>query len=152
MATSTIVIIAVLGVAAVLVLVALAWLLLKRRTQGRRVKAADIRHQAAQQSHEVGQREALADQTAAKARAAQAEAQATAARASGLQHQAETRRGEAASARHEVEQQFGRADKVDPDAHTRDTREEKSGTRDTRSERSGVAQQGDRTSDRDPAG
>ena len=88
MTTSTIVLIVVVAVVAILLIAAIAWVARKKRTQHRRVEAGDIRDKAAEQSHEVGQREALADETAAKARAAQAEADAKAAHATGLQHQA----------------------------------------------------------------
>ena len=68
----------------------------------------------------MGQREAFADETAAKARVAQAEADAKAAHAAGLQHQAQVRRSDAATARDEVNQEFERADKIDPDSQTPD--------------------------------
>jgi hypothetical protein len=72
--------------------------------------------------------EALADETAAKGRAAQAEAEARAAHAAGLEHQAQEQRSDAVSARGELNREYERADKVDPgaktsseDAETRDT-------------------------------
>jgi FtsZ-interacting cell division protein ZipA len=120
MTTSTIVLIVVVAVAAILAIAAIAWVARNKRTQHRRVEAGDIRDKAADQSHKVGQREALADETAAKARAAQAEADAKAAHAAGLQHQAHIRRSDAATARDEVNQEFERADKVDPDTQTPD--------------------------------
>jgi hypothetical protein len=91
-----------------------------KRNQHRHVEAGKMRDRAEEQSHKVGQREALADETAAKARAAQAEAEAKAAHAKGLQHQAHTRRSDAAAARDEVNQEFERADKIDPDSQTPD--------------------------------
>ena len=115
MTTSTIVLIVVVAVAAILLIAAIAWVARNKRTQHRRVEAGDIRDKAAEQSHKVGQREALADETAAKARVAQAEADAKAAHATGLQHQAQVRRSDAATARDEVNQEFERADKIDPD-------------------------------------
>ena len=120
MTTNTIVLIVVVAVAAILLIAAIAWVARKKRTEHRRVEAGDIRDKAVEQSHKVGQREALADETAAKARAAQAEADAKAAHATGLQHQAEVRRNDAASARDEVNQEFERADKIDPDSQTPD--------------------------------
>jgi FtsZ-interacting cell division protein ZipA len=132
MTTSTIVLIVVIAVAAILAIAAIAWVARNKRTQHRRVEAGDIRDKAADESHRVGQREALADETAAKARVAQAEADAKAAHAAGLQHQAEVRRTDAASARDEVDQEFERADKIDPDTHTNgDTPREDSETRQT---------------------
>ncbi len=132
MTTNTIVLIVVVAVAAILLIAAIAWVARNKRTQHRRVEAEDIRDKAAEQSHMVGQREALADETAAKSRAAQAEADAKAAHATGLQHQAEVRRNDAATARHEVNQEFERADTIDPDTHTDgDTPREDSETRET---------------------
>ena len=120
MTTSTIVWIVVVVIVAALLIAAIAWVARKKRTEHRRVQAGDIREKAVEQSHEVGQREALADETAAKARAAQAEAEAMAAHSAGLQHQAQARRTDAATSRSEVNREFERADKIDPDAPTSD--------------------------------
>jgi Tfp pilus assembly protein PilE len=124
--------IVVIAVAAILAIAAIAWVARNKRTQHRRVEAGDIRDKAADESHKVGQREAFADETAAKARVAQAEADAKTAHAAGLQHQAQVRRTDAASARDEVNQEFERADTIDPDTHTNgDTPREDSETRQT---------------------
>jgi FtsZ-interacting cell division protein ZipA len=131
MATSTIILIVVLAVAAVLLIAALVWVARNKRTEHRRVEAGDIRDKAAAQSHKVGQREALADETAAKGRAAQAEADAKAAHAKGLQHQAQIRRSDAATAREEVNQEFARADEIDPDSQASDKPRKDSETSDT---------------------
>ena len=120
MTTSTIVLIVVIAVAAILAIAAIAWVARKKRTEHRRVEAGDIREKATDESHNVGQREAFADETAAKARVAQAEADAKTAHAAGLQHQAQVRRNDAATARDEVNQEFERADKIDPDSQTPD--------------------------------
>jgi FtsZ-interacting cell division protein ZipA len=120
MTTSTIVLIVVIAVVALLLIAAIAWVARNKRTQHRRVEAGDIRDKAVDESHKVGQREALADETAAKARVAQAEADAKTAHAKGLQHQAQVRRTDAESARDEVNQEFERADKIDPDSQTPD--------------------------------
>jgi FtsZ-interacting cell division protein ZipA len=136
MTTSTIIWIVVV-IAAVSLIAAIAWVARKKRTEHHRVQAGDIREKAVEQSHEVGQREALADETAAKARAAQAEAEAMSAHAAGLQHQAQARRTDAATSRSELNRQFERADKIDPDSPTSDTppsdtaRGDDSETRDT---------------------
>jgi FtsZ-interacting cell division protein ZipA len=131
MTTSSIVWI-VIAVVALVLIAAFAWVARNKRTQHRRVEAGDIRDKATDESHKVGQREALADETAAKARAAQAEADAKTAHAQGLQHQAQVRRTDAASARDEVNQEFERADTMDPDTHTNgDTPREASETRET---------------------
>ncbi|MEU4345769.1 hypothetical protein AB0H00_31745 [Nocardia sp. NPDC023852] len=124
MTTTTIVVIVVVVIAAILIVAALTWLVLNKRKEHRRVEAAGIREKATEQSHEVGQREALADETAAKARAARAEADVRAAQAAGLQERAAAHRGEAVTSRDELKQEFERADKIDPDSQTRDTREE----------------------------
>jgi hypothetical protein len=121
MTTSSIVWIVAVVVAAVLLAAAIAWAARNKRTEHRRVQAGDIRDKAVEQSHEVGQREALADETAAKARAAQAEAEALAAHAAGLQHQAQARHTEAATSRSDLNREFQRADNIDPDSPTSDT-------------------------------
>ena len=121
MTTSTIVWIVVVVLALILLFAVIAAVARKKRTEHRRVQAGDIREKAVERSHEVGQREALADETAAKARAAQAEAEAMAARSAGLQHQAEARRSDAATSRSELNREFERADNVDPDSRTSDT-------------------------------
>jgi hypothetical protein len=121
MATSTIIMIAFFAVAAVLILVALGVVRRHKRTEHRRSQAGDIREKAAEQSHTVGQREALADETAAQARVAGAEADAKTAHAAGLHHQAQARRSDAAAARDDVNQQYVRADTIDPDSQTHNT-------------------------------
>jgi uncharacterized protein HemX len=120
MTTTTIVLIVAVAIAVILGIAVIAWVARNKRTQQRHFEAADIRDQAVDQSHKVGQREALADETAAKARVAQAEADAKAAHATGLQHQAQVRRTDATTARDEVNQEFERADKIDPDTQTPD--------------------------------
>jgi FtsZ-interacting cell division protein ZipA len=120
MTTSTIIIVTVV-VALILLVAAIAWVARKKRTEHRRAQAGDIREKAIEQSHEVGQQEALADETAAKARAAQAEAEAMAAHSEGLQHQAQAHRTDAATSRSELNREFERADKIDPDSPTSDT-------------------------------
>jgi len=117
--TTTVLLIVVVAVAALVLIAAIAWVARNKRTQHRRVEAGDIRDKASDESHKVGQREAFADETAAKARVAQAEADAKAAHAAGLQHQAQIRRSDATTARDEVNQEFARADKIDPDTQTR---------------------------------
>jgi FtsZ-interacting cell division protein ZipA len=132
MTTTTILLIVVVAVAALALIAAIAWVARNKRTQHRRVEAGDIRDKATDESHKVGQREAFADETAAKARVAQAEADAKAAHAAGLQHQAHIRRSDATTARDEVNQEFARADKIDPDTQTRDDGpQEDSETRET---------------------
>jgi hypothetical protein len=115
MATNTIIEIAVAAVAVIVILIALVVLARHKRTEHRRVQAGEIRDDAAEQAHTVGRHEALADETAARARVAAAEADAKSAHARGLAHQAEQRRSGAATARGEVDEKFQRADTLDPD-------------------------------------
>ena len=131
MTTSTIVLIVVVAVAAILLIAALVWVARNKRNQHRHVEAGKIRDQAREETLQVRQREALADETAAKARAAQAEADVKAAQASGLQQQAAAHRSEAVTSRDELNQEFERADKMDPHSQTSDTAREGSETRDT---------------------
>lgn len=119
MDTTTVIIIA--AVVVIALVCAVIWVLLRKRTEDRRVEAAGIRDQAAEQSFKVGQREALADETAARGRAAQAESDAKAAEAERLQHRAHAHSSEAASSRDELKQEWERADKIDPDSESRDT-------------------------------
>jgi hypothetical protein len=120
MATSTLIVIALFAVAAVLLFVVLGVVLRNRRTAHRRVQAGDIRDRATEQSHTVGQREALAEEAAAQARVAQAEGDAKTAHAAGLKHQAQALRSDAATARDDVKTEFERADTIDPDSQTHD--------------------------------
>jgi uncharacterized protein HemX len=121
MATNTIIVVALVAVAAVLILSVVGFVVARKRTDRRRVQAGVIRDRAFEQSHEVGQREALAEETAALARVAQAEAEAKTAHAAGLQHQAQVRRSGAATARDDVNEEYRRANTMDPDSHAGDT-------------------------------
>ena len=99
MSTIMIVMIAFFALAATVILVALGWVLVNKRTQHRRVKADEIRDQAKEETLRINRREALAEETAAKARAAQAQADVKAAQASGLLDEADShRRGVATGA------------------------------------------------------
>jgi FtsZ-interacting cell division protein ZipA len=129
MTTSTIILIAAVAVVAVLIIAAIAWVARNKRTQHHRLEAGDIRDRATEQSHKVGRQEALAEETAAKGRAAQAEADAKAAHATGLQHQAQMRSSDAATARDELNQEFDRANKIDPDTDYDDTSRQNSTSR-----------------------
>jgi hypothetical protein len=61
MAMSTVFAVAFAVVGAVLILASLGFVFVHKRTDRRRVEAGDIRDRAAEQSHEVGQREGRAD-------------------------------------------------------------------------------------------
>jgi uncharacterized protein HemX len=114
MSTGTIVAIAFLALAAVAIVIALGWVLVSKRMQHRHVKADEIREQAKGEALQVKQREALAEETAAKARAAQADADVKAAQASGLEQQAAAHRNEAKTSRDQLDKQWDRADALDP--------------------------------------
>ncbi|KDE98331.1 hypothetical protein Y900_005090 [Mycolicibacterium aromaticivorans JS19b1 = JCM 16368] len=120
MTTSTILLIVVIAVAALVLVAAIAVVARNKRIQHRRTEAANIRDKATEESHMVRQREALADEIAARGRVAHAEADAKAAHAAGLEHQAHIRRNDASTARDKVNEEFKRADKIDPDTHARD--------------------------------
>jgi len=106
--------IAVVSIGLLVVAAALIWQAQRMRKHQRHNKAESIRGQAAQESLRVGQHEALADETAAKARAAQAQADVKAAQASGLQQQAAAHRHEATNSRDHLNQQWDQAEKLDP--------------------------------------
>jgi FtsZ-interacting cell division protein ZipA len=113
MTTTTIVIVAV-ALAALLLLGALAWVARNKRNQHRHTEAETIRDQAREDDRDVTQREALAEETAAKARAAQAEADIKTAQAKGLAQQADGHRSEAAASREDLNERFDHADALDP--------------------------------------
>jgi hypothetical protein len=137
MATSTVIEIAVAAVAVIAILIALGVVVRHKRTEHRRVQAGEIRDDATEQAHKVGRREALADETAARARVAAAEADAKSAHARGLTHQAEERRSGAATARGEVDEQFQRADTLDPDTDDPDTDSDHAQRKDSAAHRTG---------------
>lgn len=117
MNTNTIAVI--VGAVGLLVLAGLLiWLALRVRKHQRLNEAEGIRSAAAAETLKVSQREALADETDAKARAAQAEADIKAAQSSGLQQQAAAHRGEAVAARAKLNEQWDRAEELDPAAPT----------------------------------
>ena len=72
MATSTTILIIVAAVVAILLIAGLTWVARNKRNQQRHVEADNIREDARHETLLVNQQEALADETAAKARAAQA--------------------------------------------------------------------------------
>jgi FtsZ-interacting cell division protein ZipA len=122
MVTSTTVLIIVAAVAAVLLVAGLIWVARNSRNRQRHVEADKIREDARHETLLVNQQEALADETAAKARAAAAEADVNAAQAAGLQQQAAVHRGEAVTSRDHLNKQWDRADTLDPASPASDTR------------------------------
>jgi hypothetical protein len=123
MSTSMTIEIALFAVAAVVILIALCFVLINKRKQHRQVKADEIREQAKGEELHVNRREALAQETAAKARAAQADADVKAAQAAGLEQQAAAHRREAKSSRDRLDEQRERADSLDPASPTPETQE-----------------------------
>lgn len=121
MSTTTIAVIVVGAVGLLLLAAALVWLAQRTRKHQRHNEAENIRGEAAEETLRVKQREALADETAAKARAAQAEADVKAAQATGLQQQAAAHRSEAATSRDHLNEQWDRAEKLDPATPTDET-------------------------------
>jgi uncharacterized protein HemX len=121
MSTGMIIVIAFFAVAAIAILVTLGWVLVNKRTQDRHANANEIRDQAKEETLRINRREALAEETAAKARAAQAEADVKAAQASGLQHEADSHRSGVATSRDQVKEQWDRADTLDPASQTPET-------------------------------
>jgi uncharacterized protein HemX len=118
MSTGMIIVIAFFAVAAIAILVTLGWVLVNKRTQHRHAKANEIRDQAKEETLRINRREALAEETAAKARAAQADADVKAAQASGLEQQAAAHRNEAKTSRDQLDKQWDRADALDPPSQT----------------------------------
>jgi hypothetical protein len=104
----------VVAVVAVIVIAALVFAARNRRNQRRHVEAERIRGDLDTHVAKVDKREALADETAARARAAQAEAEAKAAEAARLNDRAESHRGVVAESREDIEKRREHADRLDP--------------------------------------
>jgi type IV secretory pathway VirB10-like protein len=104
----------VVAVVAVIVIAALVLAARNRRNQRRHVEAERIRDDLDTHVAKVDKREALADETAARARAAQAEAEAKAAEAARLNDRAESHRGVVSESREDIEKRREHADRLDP--------------------------------------
>lgn len=119
--------IVIAAVAALLLIAVLVVVVSRARSQHRHRQAQQIREQARTESVGVDRRAALADETAAQARAAQAEADVKAAEAARLREQATQHESEAAAARERLEQRWNHADRIDPktraDSKTQDADE-----------------------------
>jgi FtsZ-interacting cell division protein ZipA len=118
MASNTTLWIVIAVVAAVLVLGVLVWAGRSRRNRKLHGEAQRIRTEVEQESAQVARREALADETAAKARAAKAEAEAKAAEAARLEERAQSHRSSVASARDDLDERRAHADTIDPRVKT----------------------------------
>lgn len=114
MDTNTIVLIAVVVLAAIVLISVIALISRKKRNELRHAEAVHIRETARDETLVVQQREARAEEIAARARAAQAEADIKAAQARALELQAKSHRSEATASREQVEEQLTRADSLDP--------------------------------------
>jgi hypothetical protein len=102
----------------------------------RHQRAEEIRDHARTETNRVERREALAEETAAKARAAQADAEVKAAEAARLQQRAAAHQSEAATSREELDERWKHADSIDPNAKRR---QEADGLADDRGEESRAA-------------
>ncbi len=104
----------VVAVVAVIVLAGLVFAARSRRNQRRHVEAEQMREELTTHIQKVDKRQALADETAAKARAAEAEAEAKAAEAARLKEQAAGRHDAVAASREDIEERRRHADRLDP--------------------------------------
>ena len=104
----------VVAVVAVIVLAGLVFAARSRRNQRRHVEAEEMREELTTHSQRVDKRQALADETAAKARAAEAEAEAKAAEAARLKEQAAGHHDAVAASREDIEDRRRHADRLDP--------------------------------------
>jgi Na+-translocating ferredoxin:NAD+ oxidoreductase RnfG subunit len=114
MGTNTTVLIVVTALAALMLAGMLAGVAYKTRAQQRHVKGEMIPDQAAENALHVRHQEALADESAVKAHAAQVEVDVRTARAYRLQRQAAVLRSEATTSRDQLNEQRDRADKLSP--------------------------------------
>jgi uncharacterized coiled-coil DUF342 family protein len=104
----------VVAVVAVIVLAGLVFAARSRRNQRRHVEAEQMREELTTHVEKADKRQTIADETAAKARAAQAEAEAKAAEAARLQQQAAGHHEAVAASREEIEERRRHADMLDP--------------------------------------
>ena len=104
----------VVAVVAVIVLAGLVFAARSRRNQRRHVEAEQMREELTTHTQRVDKRQALADETAAKARAAEAEAEAKAAEAARLKEQAAGHHDAVAASREDIEDRRRHADRLDP--------------------------------------
>lgn len=120
MATNTIVLIVVAATAMLVLAGMIAGVAYKARTTQRRVNGETLRDQADEGAQRLRRRQALADEYAARAHAAQVEIETKTIRARGLQQQASAHLSEAASFREQLNGQTDSADKFGAAARTRE--------------------------------
>jgi hypothetical protein len=105
----------IVAVIAVLIVLGLLVFAARRRRQTKlHGEAQSIREQVKEESVQVNRREALADETAAKARAAKAEAEVKAAEAARLEQRAGSHRSAVETSRSELDSRREHADTIDP--------------------------------------
>ena len=112
MATNTTVLIVAAAVAVLLLVVMAAVVVYKTRTSQRHVKGDTIRDQAEKNALRIRHQEALADEYAVKAHAAQVEVDIKTARAWRLQRQAAVYRSEAITSRVRLNEQINPGDQL----------------------------------------
>jgi MFS superfamily sulfate permease-like transporter len=154
MTTSAIVGIVAAVVVAV-VLIAIAFFAIRARRERRRAEAGRIREQAREDTAKLEHREALGQETAAKARAAQAEADAKAAEAARLQEHADGHQSQATAARGQVNARLQHADHLDPGTRKAKDKAEDRGRKDEphqKAGRSNTAEVGETEDTPGPAG
>jgi len=101
-------------VAAIVVIALVAFLARSARNKRRHAQAEEMRQEIGHKTEYVEKREAIAAETAARARAAQAEAEVKAAEAARLQGTARTHLESASTSREELDAHRERADALDP--------------------------------------
>ena len=117
---SNTVVLIVVAVVVVIVLAAVVFAARNKRNQRRHVEAEAMREDITTHIQKVDKRQALADETAAKARAAEAEAEAKAAEAARLKAQADTHHEAVATSREDIEERRMHADRLDPKTRVED--------------------------------
>ena len=109
----------VAAVVALVVVVGLILLARNKRTKTRRDEAQRLRTELDSERDQVAKRQALADETDARARAAAAEAEAKAAEARRLSERASSHQETAATHLEDLDERSKHIDKLDPDVKTR---------------------------------
>ncbi|GFG53271.1 hypothetical protein [Mycolicibacterium agri] len=104
----------VVAIAALIVIAALIFAARNARNKRRHAEAQRIREDVNAHSSKLEKRQAIADETAARARAAEAEAEAKAAEAARLKEQASDHHDAVSTTREEIEERRRHADRIDP--------------------------------------
>jgi FtsZ-interacting cell division protein ZipA len=126
---STTVVWIVAVVAALIVIAALVFAARKRRNEHRHVEAERMREDITTHTAKVDKRQALGDETAARARAAEAEAEAKAAEAARLKDRAAGHHEAVAASREDIDERRRRADELDPKTRAQDDAAEQEAAR-----------------------